>query len=296
MTDSDYAYLGNEHALELLFMMGETDSDQCLLSNQQYAGDGLEVAGNAATKGKLAFWLNSKKSGTPKPAGSMDTGTWHHAMGTYDGHTMRLYIDGVLQQEEEALGGMKVPAESSRVFFVGSDVNGNGMPELVMQQGGKIAFARILSKVPTAEEIAARARAALDSTKKPDTGDGGNQGGTGGNQGGSGDSGNTGTGSGSGTESGSGTGSGTGLGSGAGTGAGAGSGTGPQKKSSTTGGLPKTGDTLPLIGTLFGGFGTLALGLAGRLLHRQNAEAASARTLGDAFGSAIDTLEDDELF
>lgn len=289
MTDSDYAYLGNEHALELLFMMGETDSDQCLLSNQQYAGDGLEVAGNAATKGKLAFWLNSKKSGTPKPAGSMDTGTWHHAMGTYDGHTMRLYIDGVLQQEEEALGGMKVPAESSRVFFVGSDVNGNGMPELVMQQGGKIAFARILSKVPTAEEIAARARAALDSTKKPDTGDGGNQGG-------SGDSGNTGTGSGSGTESGSGTGSGTGLGSGAGTGAGAGSGTGPQKKSSTTGGLPKTGDTLPLIGTLFGGFGTLALGLAGRLLHRQNAEAASARALGDAFGSAIDTLEDDELF
>ena len=162
MTDSDYAYLGNEHALELLFMMGETDSDQCLLSNQQYAGDGLEVAGNAATKGKLAFWLNSKKSGTPKPAGSMDTGTWHHAMGTYDGHTMRLYIDGVLQQEEEALGGMKVPAESSRVFFVGSDVNGNGMPELVMQQGGKIARPRSTARrSPTQATAATRAEAVI---------------------------------------------------------------------------------------------------------------------------------------
>ena len=296
MTDSDYTYLGNEHALELLFMMGETDSDQCLLSNQQYAGDGLEVSGNADTKGKLAFWFNSKGSGTPKPAGTMDTGAWHHAMGTYDGHAVRLYIDGVLQQEHEALGGMKVPAAGSRVFFVGADTSDNGEPDLIMQQGGKIAFARILSKVPTADEIAAKAKTALESMKKSETGEGGGSGSGTGTGSGAGTGSGTGTGSGSGTGTGSGSGSGTGSGTGGGSGAGTDSGNAtPIKKAGTKGALPKTGDPLPLIGSVFGGLGTLALGFAGRLFQRTRADTSTAKASYSPSDLATGAFEDDLL-
>lgn len=249
LTDDDYTYLGNEHALELLFMMGETDSDQCLLSNQQHAGDGLEVSGNAETAGKLAFWFNSTDSGTPKPAGSVDTAAWHHAMGTYDGHAVRLYIDGMLQQESEALGGMKVPAASSHVLFVGSDVDGGGMPELVMKRGGKIAFARILSKVPTAEEIAARAEAALSGMAKgPESGGDNVQGGTGDNQGGAAG----------------------GDGNGAGGNGTDGDHSTQRKQPATASPLPKTGDSLPLAASALGGIGALALGYGKHLLHREN--------------------------
>ena len=330
MTENDYAYLGNEHALELLFMMGETGSDQCLLSNQQYAGDGLEVSGNAATAGKLALWFNSKDSGRVTPSGNVDTGTWHHAMGTYNGHSACLYIDGELKEEQEALGGLKVPAEQAHVFFLGADTSSAGAPEIVMKKGGKIAFARILSKIPTDDEIAARSKAALESMGTNQGGGNGTGGngtggsGTGGSaSGGSGTGGSTSGGSGTGgsTSGGSSTGgSSTGGSASSGSGAGGSStggstsgsgtkknpgtvvktdnGTGSNQKGSTavnkrkrgSGILPKTGDVLPLIGSAFAGLGTLAIGIANHLRRHKESEAED-----DPFIELPDSFNDDEF-
>lgn len=153
-TEDDYAYLGNEHALECVFLVADDQADQCFLSNQQVAGDGLEVAGNADTRGKMAFWFNSVDSGTPKPAGAVSTGVWHHAMGVYSCGTVRFYLDGKLQEELDARGGMVVPAEGARAFYVGADVTPDGGGDLFIREGAKIASARIWSKAPSSERVA----------------------------------------------------------------------------------------------------------------------------------------------
>lgn len=161
ITANDYVYLGNEHALECVFMATDLDSDQCFFSNQQSSGCGLEIAGNNATKGKMAFWFNSKGSGTPKPAGAITPGVWHHAMGVYTGSTVRMYIDGKLVEELEASGGLKVPGESEHVFYIGADVYSGGGAQLFARSGGKIASARILTKAPSNKEIKLLATQAL---------------------------------------------------------------------------------------------------------------------------------------
>lgn len=161
-TEDDYARLVNEHALECLVMMGDLDADQCIFSNQQSAGDGLEVSGNSATAGKMSLWFNSETDGRTIIAGSIEKGKWHHVLASFDGAAVRLYIDGKLTQKEDARGGMKVPAEAARLFYIANDPDSSGAPsDTVVREGGKIAYARILSKAPAAERVAELAAAAL---------------------------------------------------------------------------------------------------------------------------------------
>lgn len=169
MSAEDYVYLGNEHALECVFMATDLDSDQCFFSNQQSSGCGLEIAGNTATKGKMAFWFNSNGSGTPKPAGTITPGVWHHAMGVYTGSTVRMYIDGKLVEELEAAGGLKIPGESEHVFYVGADVSSGGGAQFFARSGSKIASARILTKAPSNEEVKLLATQALPPSGNTET-------------------------------------------------------------------------------------------------------------------------------
>lgn len=153
-TEDDYTYLGNEHALECVFMAHDLDTDQCFISNQQSSGDGLEIAGDGDTHGKMAFWFNSNDSGTPKPAGAVSADVWHHAIGVYACGKVRLYIDGKLCEELEAQGGLEVPPANCRNYYVGADVYTGGGAQIFTQPGSKIARAAILAKAPSREEIA----------------------------------------------------------------------------------------------------------------------------------------------
>lgn len=166
----DYTYLGNEHALECIFMAHDLDSDQCFISNQQSSGDGLEIAGNSDTHGKMAFWFNSNGSGTPKPAGAVTADVWHHALGVYSCGKVRMYIDGRLCEEADAKGGLEVPPENCRNYYVGADVYTGGGAQLFTKPGTKIARAAILSKAPSEDEIKAIAAGfPLDPNAEPDT-------------------------------------------------------------------------------------------------------------------------------
>jgi hypothetical protein len=53
---------------------------------------------------------------------TLETGRWYHVAGTYDGNTVKIYLDGVLQGSED-VGSIQV-GNSSPLYFGYNDVGG----------------------------------------------------------------------------------------------------------------------------------------------------------------------------
>ncbi len=88
------------------------------------------------------------------------SGRWYHAVGTWDGQTARLYVDGVLAAQTPAAGALTLPSGAARnSFYLGADaVNQFWAPASVLN-------ARIYSKVLTLDEIKALNVAALGDVR-----------------------------------------------------------------------------------------------------------------------------------
>ncbi|MER5336624.1 LamG-like jellyroll fold domain-containing protein [Micromonospora sp. NPDC002717] len=78
------------------------------------------------------------------------SGRWYHAVGTWDGQTIRLYVDGVLAAEAPAAGALGLPGGAARnAFYIGADaVNQFWAPASVLNT-------RIYSKVLSLDEVKA---------------------------------------------------------------------------------------------------------------------------------------------
>lgn len=151
---SDYDYFTGHSTCETYFNLNDVQSDQCVFSNQQSAGAGFEVE-----NGELEYWFNSNDSGRCVPATPITAGTWYHAVATYDGTNLNLYLNGELKVTKAAAGGMKVP--SIHTYFVGADPDGNGSPTYDVNDGGKIALARLYPRVFSVDEVVSAYRAAI---------------------------------------------------------------------------------------------------------------------------------------
>jgi len=88
------------------------------------------------------------------------SGRWYHAVGTWDGQTVRLYVDGVLAAEAPAAGTLGLPGGAARnAFYIGADaVNQFWAPASVRN-------ARIYSKVLSLDEVKALNIAALGDVR-----------------------------------------------------------------------------------------------------------------------------------
>lgn len=166
--------LAQVSSTECLFKMAEVDADQCVFSDQQLAGSGLEVK-----DGNLEFWINLSNLRNPKPKAAIAAGEWVHAVATFDGASVCLYVNGRLAEQKSAgrsLGGshvttggsgsgtatMRIPGVKS--YFVGADPSLLGKPEYMCKAGTQVAFARLYARVLTPEEIAASYQALVDPT------------------------------------------------------------------------------------------------------------------------------------
>ncbi len=112
-------------------------------SNQQAGGFGFEYRGD----GKLYFLVNV--GGTYYEVGDpINTGEWFHAVGTFDGNKVCLYVNGVLAMETAAVGSVTMPS----VQYL--SIGGDSEPE----QSGcftncSIAIANVYEKALTAAEV-----------------------------------------------------------------------------------------------------------------------------------------------
>lgn len=143
-----YDELGTSLTMEAYVQLKKPASKYVdVFSNQQAGGFGLEY--NAS--GNLMFYCNV--GGTyAKPSAAVAEGEWVHLVGTFDGSTVKLYVNGELVAEEARAGTLQAPPYSAQFLCVGAD---SGVQQLTAFFGGKVASAKLYSEVLTADEIAA---------------------------------------------------------------------------------------------------------------------------------------------
>lgn len=167
LDESDYGRIENSFTLESYFYMNDVTTDQCVFSNQQQSGMGYEVE-----NGVLSNWVNLKTDSgyqTLKPHAAITAGQWVHAVTTYDGSALKLYLNGTLKDTvENASGGLKMPEaeKDARYYYVGADVERSGACGYQMVSGGRVSLARLYARPLTAEQVA-RAYAVLTDTQAP---------------------------------------------------------------------------------------------------------------------------------
>jgi len=104
--------------------------------NTSQTGSWVGVLGNCSSTagykfmitdtGILRFWCyNASDDEFANSNSAINTGSWIHVVGTYDGTTIRMYINGALQTNSYALAGPIIYDSTCR-FIVGDQLNSGG--------------------------------------------------------------------------------------------------------------------------------------------------------------------------
>jgi len=104
---------------------------------------GIAGAGNDNAQ----FVVNTGSNGVATGTTSLSVGVWHHLVGTYDGTTVRVYVDGVEEGTASLTGNI-----SSNTAPVRIGVGSGATSEQPMD--GAVDDPRIYDRVLSAEEIA----------------------------------------------------------------------------------------------------------------------------------------------
>lgn len=83
----------------------------------------------------------------------IEPGRWYHVVGSWDGTTSRLYVDGTLAAERAAAGTLGTPTAGARNFVVGGDAAARNLPQFYSPS--TVSAARVFSRGLTASEVLA---------------------------------------------------------------------------------------------------------------------------------------------
>ena len=144
-----YDVLGTSFTLETYAYLEQkpTSENMGILSNLQSAGMGISYQ----TSGKMYFYVRNSSDGYTYPGVAVEPGSWMHLTCTYDGQTIKGYINGTLVAEQAAPGKLVAPAYMARCMCIGSDVAVDSRQSFF---AGKIASAKIYSDVLSADQVA----------------------------------------------------------------------------------------------------------------------------------------------
>ncbi|MBQ2724529.1 MAG: metallophosphoesterase [Clostridia bacterium] len=119
------------------------------VSNMQGGGFGIETNNT----GEMQFYISI--DGTyHHPSGYIDLGQDIHFVGTYDGQTIKCYINGVLQEEEACIGSITFPSnENAQYMSIGADSSSDGTGEAYHK--GTVATTNVYSTVFDASMVSA---------------------------------------------------------------------------------------------------------------------------------------------
>lgn len=123
LTNSDYEAMADGFTVECSFRYTEEiSSTGTICGNRQGGGFGL-----IAKDDQLQFMLHDGDEYKYAKA-PMNINQWYHAVGVFDGETIRLYVDGQLMEETATSGPMQIPPNaSSHAFVIGADSSNGGV-------------------------------------------------------------------------------------------------------------------------------------------------------------------------
>ena len=112
-----YDIIGKSYTLETyVYLTSKPSSGYTnILSNQQSGGFGFEYKAD----GKMHLISNVGEKNRPQP--QVTAGQWYHFVGTYDGQTLKMYVNGELVAYESCTGTMKRPAGGCEYMVIAGD-------------------------------------------------------------------------------------------------------------------------------------------------------------------------------
>ncbi len=116
---SDAVPIANEITVECRFKADRFDQRTGLVSKAESSDYGLFVDGG---KPKFIIHIGSSYLTAEADEALLETGTWHHLAGVYDGREARLYLDGKLVGKAARSGNRRV---NQLPLVIGGDVSGN---------------------------------------------------------------------------------------------------------------------------------------------------------------------------
>lgn len=84
---------------------------------------------------------------------TIEAGRWYHVVGTWDGTTVRLYVNGTLAAERAASGTLSSPSAGARNLVIGGDAAGRNLPQFYAP--ATISSARVFSRALNTGEVLA---------------------------------------------------------------------------------------------------------------------------------------------
>ncbi len=158
---ADYAAIAQSETIEVLFQFSEVPEGSGyfdLFSSAQNAGQDLSYYGpldpssdNPLHANPLLHQYMNVGSGYQSTNAVVLPGIWHHLVTTFDGQTMKYYLDGQLVSQLNNPGSIPAPSATPTRWYVGADTNSSGRAEVPMK--GKVAFARLTPGVAVADQV-----------------------------------------------------------------------------------------------------------------------------------------------
>ena len=141
---------------ETAFLVNEK-KNQTIAGNTEVAGMSYEM--NSA--GRVELWVRSAEGNNYfnvnniKPGFEVETGTWYHAVTTYDGAMLKIYLNGKEVYSQAANFTVKHPAASDGVAFsIGADPKKNYVDSDI-PMNGKVARLGLYSAALTKKQVQA---------------------------------------------------------------------------------------------------------------------------------------------
>lgn len=144
-----YDVIGESFTIEtFVYFESKPSKAMGILSNLQSAGMGLQFK----TDGYAAFYTKAGEAEYVSPSSPVAVGNWAHLVGTYDGSSVRFYINGQQVAKADAEGKLTIPDYMARAMCIGADSAVNGVESFF---NGKMATARIYSDALTKTQVEA---------------------------------------------------------------------------------------------------------------------------------------------
>ena len=89
------------------------------------------VGGGNVAPHKLSFWLNAVSSSWFAGSTSVDDGQWHHVAATYDGATMKVYVDGHLDGSVPHTGNGQTGTSAILIGARSDGTNASNFPGMI---------------------------------------------------------------------------------------------------------------------------------------------------------------------